>query len=284
MAATARVCNERWCKGVAFYDVHVTSGGDTWTTCKRYSDFVSLDELLESKSKAERLGLPAKGCLGVRHRLGMLGFNQQRLAQLDSYLSHAVGQAGSLRQCPVMQKFLVIPSAQQAAQSDAALGGAVVRAAHDGAELSKPSRPPRAPRPLPYFEPHFGPDVMNSRAWTRYAQRDPALAAMIERCALAAGNQARFENESEDVFKALRQGIMSRARSSSISRGCGVDLDEVPAKLIVWDFVVLVAARRPFFRGQAAEVGRMLEARSLWAVELHKHKDLHGLRKELWRD
>lgn len=285
MAVRLEILGERWRSGVAFYDIGVACQGRRWTAKKRYSDFVALDDELELRSKLARAALPGKGCFGLRHRLNLFSFNRERRDHLALYLDRLAGQVQTVGDCPPLAKFLDSGSSagrEGSCSPPLPAAAAVAPPAPSAPVASELTTAPAAvgrpaARPLKDFKPHFDEGCFDCLQWVSFERSEPALAISIRRCAELVGSSARFQNHGEEVFQGLRRNLLASARRQ---QSC---LDEVPldARGFVWDFLVLVAARRPFYRAQAAEVARALEGRCAWAEVTGKVPELRRLKEEV---
>jgi hypothetical protein len=54
----------------------------------------------------------------------------------------------------------------------------------------------------------------------------------------------------------------------------------VPGKELVWEFILLIRARRPFFRNQVDEIIQILEASVPWAQLLSEDEELRQLKED----
>eukprot|EP00930_Biecheleria_cincta_P021014 TRINITY_DN15663_c0_g1_i1.p1 TRINITY_DN15663_c0_g1~~TRINITY_DN15663_c0_g1_i1.p1 ORF type:complete len:282 (-),score=50.81 TRINITY_DN15663_c0_g1_i1:49-894(-) len=107
-----------------------------------------------------------------------------------------------------------------------------------------------------------------SAAWATVLASRPQLAEAVRACpALVSPGNFRFENECERVFTELRRGLLSLGRHSkqhTLDKNSVVLLEELPGKRAVWQFLELVAARRPFYKAQVEEVGAVLQTSAQW--------------------
>jgi len=109
--------------------------------------------------------------------------------------------------------------------------------------------------------------VLQGPEWEAFRKRHPDLAKTMETCFKMLFNLALFENNCEDVFKDLRRHLRNLRNDASA-------LDSVPAKAMVWNFLLLVAERRQFFRNQAAEVANILLTSEDWRNALNERAEL----------
>lgn len=281
---------------ITFYHIVVHDNDHHWIVHKRYSDFHILDRRLQDSGELTTLKLPTKGLFGLRHRLDIFNFNEERQEGLQSYLLHLTRQLECLAQSPILSAFLEsrrtrtpqrslatparasAPYPLPAGPEPDAPAESAQGAAGDGAPgqrlLVAISRTPlivRADRSL---------DFLQSPEWKRFEAAQPALADSVHRCSeLLATN--RFENDSEAVFISLRRNIRTFARELKAQAGSEPGIADVPGKEFVWEFLLQFAARRGFYKNQAAEVVAILEASIPWAKILADHEDLRRLRDEV---
>mmetsp|Transcript_99192 Transcript_99192/g.296467 ORF Transcript_99192/g.296467 Transcript_99192/m.296467 type:complete len:383 (-) Transcript_99192:496-1644(-) len=92
--------------GYTSYTIKVFQGRQEKLVHRRYRDFVQLDrqELVQQLPRETRPKLPPKGCLGLRHRLDLCGFNARRLQGLQQYLDDLL-RAESMM-APLLHRFL----------------------------------------------------------------------------------------------------------------------------------------------------------------------------------
>jgi len=279
----AEIKCERWSQGVAYYDIAVCArgGSGSWSTSKRYSDFLAFDRQLSGETGIRRLDLPPRGLCGLRHRLGIGYFNRRRLARLEAYLQYVLLQAArGPGPWGVVEDFLAKPPECEAPGAAAPRLSAARASAAPYAVGRPAALPALRPRPDGAAD---GADLAGP-AWNRFQAAEPTLAGLVRRCAEATAQPARFQNDCEDIFQPLRRTILRLHRAPPAGDASGLTLAEVPGKAEVWHFVLLVAAQRPFLQLQAAEVGRVLEACEPWAAELYSSPDLHGRRLQMWED
>mmetsp|Transcript_106032 Transcript_106032/g.299775 ORF Transcript_106032/g.299775 Transcript_106032/m.299775 type:complete len:298 (-) Transcript_106032:61-954(-) len=296
MGVTARIIGEETdtavAKFVTFYTVSINDDGRQWTVAKRYRDFYDLDRQLQG-GELSRLELPEKGFFGLRHRLNIGSFNEQRQMGLNLYLGHLTQQLLSLKDSPLLAEFLdERPAAGQrrpscctgrpAATEPEAASELTERPRANSSPPSQRPSPPVAAVPFPRTQraANGNLDFLASTEFRRFESAHAALAGTIRKCAeLVVSN--RFENDCEAVFGALRRNLRPLQREAGAEAGAELGIGEVPGKDFVWEFVLRVAARRPFFRNQAGELARTLEASPAWAKALEQQQDLRLLRREL---
>jgi len=107
----------------------------------------------------------------------------------------------------------------------------------------------------------------------------PALADAIHACATLTVDSNRFENECEETFQALRRGLRALSQDGSAEKG--LDLDDVPGKRQVCDFLLLMTRRRRMHQRQVDEVVALLEASGPWARVLHETGGLCSRRSKV---
>lgn len=315
MVLQVDIIGETWNRRVLWYEVQAVSKGARWYAYKRYSDFVSLEEKLGLRFQLSRLPLPGKGCLGLRHRLSIAGFNVQRREALNAYLQAIAAQVEDVSDCLPLAEFLAPPELPPAAVADACSTSASSRDEPAVSDLrplvfkavpsegksemsatSSRSTPtetcvgtpraggatPKRQAPLPNFQSHFAASAPCSGSeWEELDKSKPELAALLRRCGMLSENLPRFQNDSEEVFQAVRRWVVG-ARSRGAEEAEGSDLDRMPEQGMgfVWDFVVLIAARKPFYRNQAIEVANKLKARQPWEKVLATQPELLQLADE----
>ena len=96
---------------VAYYQVHVQCGKDSWTVRKRYSEFFQL--MLEMQEAFPQLeshfadAMPPKTALGIR--IVSTEFVEQRAAALNEFLSISLKMEG-VGQLPCVRTFVQLDS------------------------------------------------------------------------------------------------------------------------------------------------------------------------------
>jgi len=136
------------------------------------------------------------------------------------------------------------------------------------------------------FRPHFDTGSSFGPEWADIDRSYSELSTLFRKCGQLSANHGKFQNESEETFAGLRRAVLAAQRPSRSNLGDSsssrFSFDEVPEQGMgfVWDFLILVAARRPFFRGQTAEVAGFLKARDPWARVLASHPELLQLADE----
>mmetsp|Transcript_55092 Transcript_55092/g.170665 ORF Transcript_55092/g.170665 Transcript_55092/m.170665 type:complete len:294 (-) Transcript_55092:114-995(-) len=272
---------------VTFYSIAVHDNDHQWTVDKRYNDFLHLDKHLQGTSELTTLRLPAKGIFGLRHRLDIMHFNEERLEGLNTYLLHLTRQLDRLSQSPSLSVFLGagVPqaehqrsgSAPRKLQTASPEPAARTESPHD--KLSDASQNLWHSRKPLIARPGRSLAFLESTEWRSFELSQPALAEPIRRCCeLLLGT--RFENDSEGIFISLRRALRAAVRESRTSSSKELDLAAIPGKDCVWEFLLQFAARRSFYRAQAAEVVSILEASEPWARVLLEHEELQRLRDE----
>lgn len=293
------------CGGVTQYYIEVEDAGNKWTIQKRFNDVIELDRQLASSGDLSRLQLPTKGVLGIRHALNIGDFNQRRKIDLNAYLQHLSWQVKHSADHPLLAAFLqvgVVDVSQQH-QGMAESSPSSARPAHpetcnmgDGHGHAAPNKhiepgPPQMqaqdqkdrglPRPSAASDPTLAMqgkrafgfsgrrnsrdfpgqtcDELTGSKWDAFSNAQPQFAAAVKACADASSEVRRFENACEDTMKSLRKAVRG-------TKGLGIEfLAQVPGKLHVWDFLLLLEDRRPFYKAQVAEVIGMLDASPDWA-------------------
>lgn len=284
-------------RGVTFYHICIRDSGRQWDVKRRYSDFCSLDRRLRYSRELHTLKLPSKGLMGFRRWLNLCKFNERRRAGLGLYLHHLSQQMEYLDQNSLLLEFLEgrsPGSARQAARAPvgerhttqlklavplAALpivpgAGEVQPRLHRCCLCDRSRRVQESKRSL---------DFLDDEDWLRFESSQPLLAASIRRCSeLRTGNA--FENDSEAAFGALRRHLLFALRPNrgSGDTGCSprLDLGEVPGKEFIWEFILLVRVRRPFYRNQVDELAQILETSASWAQLLSEDEELRLLKEE----
>lgn len=261
--------------GVTFYLIRIDDNSHQWDVRKRYSDFVGLDKKLRLNQELTTLKLPSKGFMGLR----VCNFHELRLVGLSSYLDHLTRQVHSLAQSSTLSAFFeaqvhlqpkgtAVTESRESALAEVLLPQtAPPQAARGGHRSCPPHRLPRvrtSKRSL---------DFLKSAEFTSFEASRPALADSIRRCSELLGSNG-FENDSESKFGALRRNLRASVRPGS---GEPLLLEDVPGKELVWEFVLLIRARRPFYRHQADEVVAILESSEAWMQVLNEHEDLREL-------
>lgn len=117
------------------------------------------------------------------------------------------------------------------------------------------------------------------------AHSQPQLAGTIAACCTLLDDRRRFENEVENVFQTLRRSVLALPTTSPPSmtgnRSGAFSLEDIPAKLHIWDFILRVAEQRRFYRAQVAEVAGRLEQSQPWAKVLARNAAMRRRRVEL---
>mmetsp|Transcript_89731 Transcript_89731/g.253015 ORF Transcript_89731/g.253015 Transcript_89731/m.253015 type:complete len:339 (-) Transcript_89731:199-1215(-) len=293
------------------YIISVRDGESHWNVSKRYKDFLTFDLQLQKSRELVRPTLPAKGMVGFRQWLDLGSFNEQRRIGLNTYLTQLAKQVQTLEQSPALLAFLgvpqppdeaplergrvstILPSGEEDHDVDVShtltiVPRDAVAATADGEDANGPDistqlqselvessrqedlvasehgrgREAEALDPgcLSLPEWRVGPD------WRRFKAAEPALADLIQRGAELLADTTRCENDSEAVFVGLRRTLKPLARSGRLA--------EVPGKVVVWEVLALVAARRPFFRPQVVEIMDLLGKSELWSQALNERADL----------
>eukprot|EP00928_Gymnodinium_smaydae_P055201 TRINITY_DN38797_c0_g1_i1.p1 TRINITY_DN38797_c0_g1~~TRINITY_DN38797_c0_g1_i1.p1 ORF type:complete len:338 (-),score=57.51 TRINITY_DN38797_c0_g1_i1:87-1100(-) len=337
MAVHVEIGEEQTESGTTFYDICVKDCEKFWTVRRRYSDFVRLDRNLfggasnevdnQGKYPSQRLPLPPRGLLGVRHRLNLGAFNERRKVQLNEYLSSLTSQLKAVDGCPPLKDFLEETNEKDAPEQVTQTAESAGVASSAEAIHSRSASPGLAKLVnLPDFEDSdedmdlvdalegdsdstSGRDELLTAMW-RYAHQHPETAEVVKHCADLARSTTLFHNRSEDVFRSLRRRVLyagrrsSRQHQRSLSRNdasgeltpihrCdsetvdeedSLDLAPIGAKRLVWEFLVLMAARRPFYRRQVCEVAQVLEARRQWTDVVREHSRLAKCKEEFLRE
>lgn len=151
--------------------------------------------------------------------------------------------------------------------------GMPVRTVDRADQLGKSSLPQQTSQSkfsqlLSDWKQHGDPSCLRGPEWNDFYVAEPKLAETIQRCAELMASNVRFQNDSEQLFSSLRRNIFSVHRGHSSGSGRCVSLEEVPGKVFVWEFLLVVAARRSFYRNQAAEVTKILESSPQWVRAL----------------
>mmetsp|Transcript_47889 Transcript_47889/g.143030 ORF Transcript_47889/g.143030 Transcript_47889/m.143030 type:complete len:312 (-) Transcript_47889:59-994(-) len=282
---------------ITFYHIAVHENDHHWTVHKRYNDFHCLDQRLQDTGELTTLRLPTKGLFGLRHRLDIFNFNEERLEGLNTYLLHLTRQVESLGQSPSLSAFLgagvapverrsaSVPRAGRSHHLQPSAPEPEARTESPQGRSSEPSQGPRLPHSpscrLPLLSrPDRSLAFLEGPEWKRFEMSQPALADSMKRCSqLLTGT--RFENDSEGIFISLRRNLRAAMRETKTNPSKEeLDLAAIPGKDCVWEFLLQFAARRGFYRAQAAEVVGILEASQPWAQVLLEHAELRRLREE----
>lgn len=278
---------------ITFYQIAVHDNQHHWTVHKRYSDFHGLDRRLQDTHELTTLKLPTKGLFGLRHRLDIFHFNEERQEALNTYLVHLCRQVECLAQSPALSAFLGVGMAPMERSCSFRRNGMNhSQASTPEPEVESPKsgqpdasqgtlcgRSPSCRMPL-IVRPDRSLDFLESPEWKRFEMSQPALADSVRRCSeLLVSN--RFENDSEGIFVSLRRSLRASVRESRSNSGKELDLAAIPGKDCVWEFLLQFAARRGFYRAQSAEVIDILEACEAWAQALLDHDELRRLRDSL---
>eukprot|EP00419_Tripos_fusus_P023647 CAMPEP_0172727092 /NCGR_PEP_ID=MMETSP1074-20121228/91485_1 /TAXON_ID=2916 /ORGANISM="Ceratium fusus, Strain PA161109" /LENGTH=297 /DNA_ID=CAMNT_0013554207 /DNA_START=47 /DNA_END=940 /DNA_ORIENTATION=- len=274
-------------RGVTFYHISVSdvASGIQWDVRKRYNDFRKLDRKLRCNGELSPIDLPSKGLMGFRHRLNIGDFNEQRLTGLRTYLDHlTTWQTESQMNCPALFDFLEgsargvhLPTTNNVVAHKSYTSELPVRVVSPDADIMQWSAEPGLhgmPEQRSKLCPGTNRDVdfLSSQEWLNFEASHPAVANSVERCArLLEGKQ--FENDSEESFSALRRSLLAALRPRTGS-GPPLVLEVVPGKAVVWEFLLLIRARRPFYRNQADEIISILEENGPWAEALDEHEEL----------
>mmetsp|Transcript_16814 Transcript_16814/g.30467 ORF Transcript_16814/g.30467 Transcript_16814/m.30467 type:complete len:300 (+) Transcript_16814:41-940(+) len=289
MGVTIIIEDEHWHADVLYYVLRVDDGGQNWTTRKRFNDFKVLDmDLGSCGCGLSRLRLPSSGCFGLRHRLDICGFNDRRRQQLSAYLEHLAEQIETASSNAIVEQFLHCsqhPHAATTCHSELPCSETTCGSTADSkasVELSvspkgvqEEARTPklRVAQQLPTFKTHVELNALEGVEWQEFEASQPTLAATMIDCATLCAKPDLFQNDSERVFSALRRTLRPLIKAGA--------MEAVPNKVLVWDFLVLFAARRPFYRNQVSEVAKMLDAMDSWREAILEHEDLCILRKEV---
>jgi len=281
-------------RGATFYHISVSdiASGLQWDIRKRYTDFWKLDRRLRGNNELDAIDLPTKGLMGFRHRMNIGDFNKQRLTGLSSYLDHLTKQIESLMTCPTFSDFL-----EGSARGLALCATTDNVVSHTSAQRELPVRVvsadagtmPWSAEPCLNATPELqGPrcrapqgaisdlDFFSGQEWRNFEASQPTVAHAVERCARLLASNA-FENDSEASFSALRRSLLAALRPRTGS-GPLLVLETVPAKSMVWEFLLLIRSRRPFYRNQADEIISILEEHGPWRQALDEHEELRLLR------
>lgn len=278
-------------QGVTFYHINVSdvASGLQWDVRKRYTDFWKLDRRLRGNGELNTIDLPTKGLMGFRHRCNIGDFNEQRLSGLSSYLDHLTKQTESLVSCPELSDFLEGSArglASRPTTSNVVANASVQRELPVRVVSADTGATPWSSEPGLHGTPEQrGPlrrpprddlDFFSGREWLNFEASQPAIANAIERCARLLERNA-FENDSEASFSALRRSILVALRPRTGS-GPALALETIPAKSMVWEFLLLIRSRRPFYRNQADEIISILEENGSWAEALDENEELRLMR------
>eukprot|EP00927_Polykrikos_kofoidii_P069964 TRINITY_DN6572_c0_g1_i1.p1 TRINITY_DN6572_c0_g1~~TRINITY_DN6572_c0_g1_i1.p1 ORF type:complete len:355 (+),score=52.65 TRINITY_DN6572_c0_g1_i1:120-1067(+) len=111
MVVSLKIFDTKVINNTTFYYISVESDGVEWVVKRRFSDFEKLHAGLQRRSvlgdKALRVGtLPPKGTFGFRHRLGLGGFNEERLNGLRTFLAQLAKQVESIGESKGLENFL----------------------------------------------------------------------------------------------------------------------------------------------------------------------------------
>jgi len=148
------------------------------------------------------------------------------------------------------------------------------------------------------FQPHE--DVECISEWESLEAMEPELAGTIFHCAVQVSCKSRFQAGCEKTFASLRQDILRVARDAD-KEGLSpltltaegevvlrekaaptMKIADIPGKVAVWDFLVLLAYRRQVYVSRVAEVVSKLEASSAWRDALAQHTDLLKLKQDMF--
>lgn len=110
MGVKVVVVDHEECEGVTWYNLKVEENGRSWAAKRRYNQFVALEETLEAEygRQLQRLPLPVKGALGLRHMANIGDFNQERQRGLQLYLEKLVSEVAVVDDIPSLSKFLSV--------------------------------------------------------------------------------------------------------------------------------------------------------------------------------
>lgn len=285
-------------RGVTFYHICVRDSGLQWDVKRRYSEFRSLDRRLRSNREFDTLNLPKKGLVGFRQWLNLCKFKEQRRAGLGLYLDHLTQQVECLANSSVLREFFEERSRASTRQAvhtsvktqpvilkQLALPLAGLQAAH-GASVERPRSQQRccpSDRSQRVQKSQRSLDFLDSDDWLTFEAAQPLLAASVRHCSEVRVGHT-FENDSEVAFFALRRHLFSALRASgsngNIDCSFHSGLGEVPGKELVWEFILFVRVRRPFYRNLVDELIQILEASTPWAQLLSEDEELRQLKEE----
>jgi len=285
MGVTIIIEDEYWHADVMYYVLRIDDRGQTWTTQKRFRDFKLLDmDLGSSGCSLTTLRLPSSGCFGLRHRLDICGFNERRRQQLSAYLAHLAEQIETASSNTLVEQFLYCsqhPNSATACRSELPVADSTGDS-KASVELSlspksglKETQTPKlgVAQQLPTYKTHVELNALDGLEWQQFQAIQPTLAATMTDCAALCSKPNLFQNDSERVFAALRRTLRPLIKAGM--------MEAVPNKVLVWDFLILFAARRPFYRNQVSEICKMLDGIDSWREALHEHEDLLTLRREV---
>lgn len=117
------------------------------------------------------------------------------------------------------------------------------------------------------------PGTLSGKDWEDFKRSNPDLAASVECCSQLLVSPQRFENENEDTFNQLRNLLRKSDRAS---------LEKVVGKAHVWNYLLLVASKRAFYKKQVGEVAQVLDASESWVEALKHHDGLHRAKASLF--
>jgi len=291
-------------RGVTFYRICVRDSGLQWDVKRRYSEFRRLDVRLRCSREFDLLRLPSKGLVGFRRWLNLCKFKEHRRVGLGVYLEHLTQQIECLANSSMLLEFFEGQSRVSANQAVRvpvgdqpvilthltlplaalpAAHGANVPAGANVALLRPQLRCCPRDRRQRVQESKRSLDFLDGDEWLRFEAAQPLLAASIRRCSEVRVGSS-FENDSEAAFCALRRRLHFALRSSRSNEivGCssGLCLEEVPGKELVWEFLLLMRVRRPFYRNQVDELIQILDASMPWAQVLNDDEDLRQLKED----
>jgi hypothetical protein len=298
-------------ESVIMYDIRIQDNARELSIERRFRDFLQLDQSLEQDGNLYRLPLPVRGLLGRRHRLGLRKFHEDRKIGIGLYLSHLCQQIATLSDSTPFSEFVArAPTLSVVSTSSKA---STIKETKEDSRLSVLSswetmdtvtgqRPPRRTYSLPSSsnvrlrEFVSGGDraCFYSADWATFRVAQPALADVIQRCAVQVSNARRFENSCECLFRQVRSCVRSFSRPRVASSAGRVRpyadsipdvswADDIPGMVFLWEFLILVAVRRPFLINQAAEVCAMLESTVPGAKFLVEEDDLRILKESVFR-
>eukprot|EP00929_Paragymnodinium_shiwhaense_P039205 TRINITY_DN20617_c0_g1_i3.p1 TRINITY_DN20617_c0_g1~~TRINITY_DN20617_c0_g1_i3.p1 ORF type:complete len:780 (-),score=138.33 TRINITY_DN20617_c0_g1_i3:203-2542(-) len=115
-------------------------------------------------------------------------------------------------------------------------------------------------------------EPLSGSTWSAACSSHPELTQDIERVYRLLDSPMRFENDSEEVFNALRRHV----------RFCKpAELDAIPGKCAVWLLLVLIADRSKFRKPLAVEVAKMLDRSPPWTSAAEANSEVRQKRREL---
>merc|ERR1719346_585534 len=90
--------------GATRYQVRIKANGSEWVVERRFSDFEVLEKQV-APSGVRRAPLPAKGFLGVQHKMNLGNFKEKRQVHLQAYLNSLAEQIDYLSEMPALEAF-----------------------------------------------------------------------------------------------------------------------------------------------------------------------------------